>query len=75
MDGDATAKGVSNNHEAGIGSCPGERTGGQDEEDLGDVEALVVGDVTYTVRETTAKEVLGGVTRPRSALVTYCHSH
>ena len=33
-----------------------------------------MGDVAYAVRETTAKEVLGDVTRPRSALVSYYHS-
>lgn len=48
VDGDAAAEGVADKAE-GVVARPGEGAGGEREEDLGGVEALVVGEVADAV--------------------------
>lgn len=57
---DAAAERVAHHPKTGVRTRPGEAARGQDEEDLREVEALVVGEVAYAVGEAAAEEVLDG---------------
>lgn len=54
--GEGTAEGVAYQVE-GVVACPGQRGGGEGEEDVGGVEAIIVGQVADAIRETPAEEV------------------
>jgi NTP pyrophosphatase (non-canonical NTP hydrolase) len=57
VDGDAASEGVADEAES-IVAGPGERAGGEGQQDLCGVETNIVGEVADAVREAAAEEIL-----------------